>query len=131
VTDLATFDEQTVVVDFLEAQAVLSGVSIYAGEDEPPAGYKPANGAAIVFRTRGGEDDDVRAVMTASIQCKCYGATPALAMGTAHKLHAALVDAKSSKILAAERETMPMPLREPETDWPYALVFYSVMVIDQ
>lgn len=130
-TDLATFDEMTVVVNYLEAQAGMSGISIYAGEDEPPAGYEPGDGAAIVFKTRGGEDDDVRAVMKPSLQFKCYGSTPAVAMQTAHKLHAALVDAKNKNIMAAERESMPVTLREPETDWPYALVYYSMMVIDQ
>jgi hypothetical protein len=128
---MTTVDETLAVLDFLEAQTALVtmfGARMWADVDVPKAGYKPADGPAMCFKVRGGEDLDPVVVHDPSFQFKIYGTSAIVARNAARTLHDNFEERANKDILAVRRETMPVTLREPETGWTYALVFYSVMV---
>jgi hypothetical protein len=124
-TDL---DETKVVLDFLGGQVTLSGVRLFADVDAAPPPYKPADGPAICLKVRCGSDDNSGAVQTPSFQFKIYGQDESDARETYRKLHAALTGDKSHAVMAAERESLGVTLKEPGAGWTYVLVFYSIMV---
>jgi hypothetical protein len=128
---MTSANETKAVLDFLLAQSALTAITanrIWADVDEPPEGYKPAEGVGICFRVRGGADHDPDVIVDPSFQFKLYGATEAIARQGARVLHDNF-DGKANKdILTVRRETLPVPLKEPDADWAYALVFYRVMV---
>ena len=54
----------------------LVGTRIYAGRDVPPSSFSLVDdGACIAFRVRGGDEDYEGALLTPSVQFKCYGQT--------------------------------------------------------
>jgi hypothetical protein len=124
-------DEAAVLRSELEDDDVLVdliGTRLWAETDVPASGYKPADGAAICFRLRGGSDDYTDALQHASFYFKCYGATPLLAKGCYRALHAALQNLQASLIKWARREMIGQLLAEPETGWLYVLTAYKVMI---
>lgn len=128
---MASVDETKVVLDFLNAQApILSafGTRIWADVEQPAAGYKPADGAAMCFKVRGGIDLDPSVLMDPSFQFKIYADSEVNARSAATTLHDNFEEQANKDILTVRRETLPVTLKEPETDWIYALVFYRVMV---
>lgn len=128
---MASVNETKAVLDFLLAQSALIAVTstrIWADVDEPPEGYKPSAGVGICFRVRGGLDHDPSVIVDPSFQFKVYGATEAIARQGARVLHDNFNEKTNKDILTVRRETLPVPLKEPDAGWTYALVFYKVMV---
>lgn len=125
---------------YLVAQAQLTalvGQRVYAETDTPPAGYTPADGAAICFKVRGGNDDYSDALQNVSFQFKCYGtggsanAQVVSARAVSRALHAVLQNAGNPAIRGARREALPTVLAESDTGWPFALTFYRVMIANE
>lgn len=109
--------------------AALVGTRIWGGTDVPIRGYTPADGAAVVFRRRGGTTlgEQRTALVAPSIQFKIYGATD-LAADAAYR---ALFDFLDTSPLpwplrAATAESLGVPLEEPVTGWPFILTFYQL-----
>jgi hypothetical protein len=126
-------DGLQIVRTFLLANSALTdliGTRLWAGETEPPhaASYQPADGAAVVFTRTGGTQSEQNDLLTERYQFKCYGATPYDADTTARVLDDALGYRGSNLILGAVRESAANLLREPDTNWPFALAFYRVQV---
>ena len=126
-------DIEKKVRDYLVTVApitALTSTRIYASRDTPPPGYSPDDGAALVFKTRGGTISSERsAIVNPSLQFKAYGQTEADAMD----LYLALVDALEGKHPGAVRvaltETLGQPLEEPETQWRYVLSFFKLAAL--
>ncbi len=102
---------------------------IYGGRDVPPPGYKPAHGQALVFKVRGGPGyDEEDALLVASVQFKCYGRTEQEADALYRDLVLALHNGGNGEILHALIEGPGVSLEEPETQWPFTLCYFSVLV---
>ena len=128
---MTSVNETKVVLDFLLAQSALTAITstrIWSDVDVPPEGYKPSVGVGICFRVRGGVDHDPSVIVDPSFQFKIYGATEAIARQAARVLHDNFNEKANKDILTVRRETLPVPLKEPDAGWTYALVFYKVMV---
>lgn len=126
-------DDHAIVRTFLAANAgvtALVSTRIHAALDSPPDGWKPSTGACIVFKRRGGGQDESGKVITASFQFKCYGAGGNLNQQTlsAEGVYRALRDAlnyqPSYALLGAQEEGRATPLKEPDLEWPYTLAFF-------
>lgn len=125
-------DSEDVVRDYLlsvPAVTAITGTRIYIGTNLPDT-YKPAAGAAILLKVRGGSPDYSGAIMQPSIQFQCYAATGLEARRCARALYDALHNAASGQIMQARCETLPQMLAEPETNppWYFALSFYRVHI---
>jgi len=128
---MTSVNETKVVLDFLLAQSALTAITstrIWSDVDEPPEGYKPSVGVGICFKVRGGVDHDPSVIVDPSFQFKVYGATEAIARQGARALHDNFDGLANKDILTVRRETLPVPLQEPDAGWTYALVSYRVMV---
>lgn len=126
-------DVHAVVRAFLLADvtlAALVGSRVYAGRDVPPPGYKPDDGAAITFRTRGGGPDYDDAMVNASLQFKCYGASELAAWTCYRTLYDALHNGHNDSLAHARCEILGTLLEEPETEWMFVLGFFQVVVRD-
>lgn len=130
-------DPHAVLLAFLSGDAplvVLAGTRMYAALSEPPEGYKPSTGSALVFRVRGGDQDESGHMQSVSFQFKCYGGGANVYAQTlagsvlAKTLHEALNFRQSGAVMGAQAETQAQPLAEPDTGWPYQLVFYRVQM---
>lgn len=107
----------------------LTGARIYAETDFPAKGYTPANGPAVTFRIRGGgQETQQNALLSLSVQFKCYGADEVKANQCYRALHDVLDQARSGTVCWAEMETPGQTLREPETGWVFVLTFYRVVM---
>lgn len=119
------------VLEHLAANAplcALTGNRIYAGRDTPPPGYDPSQGNAICFTSRGGNPDYPDALLIVSFQFKCYAPSELDAFTLYRTLYDALHTQTSDFILHAESETFGQVLEEPDTNWIFALAFFSVML---
>ena len=128
---MASVDETKAVLDYLQAQSAITALTstrLWADVDEPSPSYKPNDGVGICFKVRGGIDLDPNVLMSPSLQFKIYGASEATCRQAARVLHDNFDERANKDILTVYRETMPVTLQEPETDWIYCLVFYKVMV---
>jgi hypothetical protein len=128
---MTSVNETKAVLDFLLAQSALTAVTstrIWSDVDEPPEGYRPSDGVGICFKVRGGVDHDPSVIVDPSFQFKVYGATEHIARQGARVLHDNFNEKANKDILTVRRETLPVPLQEPDAGWTYALVFYRVMV---
>jgi len=129
-------DVQGVIRTFLLAQsgiANLVNTRVFAGREVPARGYAPADGPAIAFKVRGGAGeyrgrDYEDALIEPSVQFKCYGRSEI----EAFELYRALVDGlhngHSATVLHGEEVGVGQPLEEAETEWPFVLAFFDVMV---
>jgi len=106
----------------------LVGARIYAGRDVPPEGYQPQDGAAITFRLRGGSPDYDDALLTPSVQFKCYAATEIDAMTCYRALYDALHNGTGATVLHGESEILGQSLEEPNTQWPFVLSYFQIML---
>ena len=106
----------------------LTDARVYAGRDVPPVGYALTDGACIALKTRGGAIGYDGAIYTASFQVKCYAETEVEAMALYRALYDALDCATGRAVLHAELEGPGTPLEEPETEWPFVLSYWSVML---
>jgi hypothetical protein len=92
----------------------------------PIAGYKPNDGAAIAFRTRGGGSLYSRQFMYPSVQFKVWGIDEFTAY-TAGRTLVDVLDGKSfSVIRMAILDGLPQIALEQDTDWPFALLFFNI-----
>lgn len=126
-------DEHSILRSYLAANATLTALTstrIHAALDSPPDGWKPATGACLVFKRRGGRQDESGKVITASFQFKCYGAGGNINQQTlsAESVYRALREALnytgSYALLGAQEEGRATPLKEPGIEWPYTLAFF-------
>lgn len=115
--------------DFLLTKTTITALidtRIWAELDEPPVGYKPSQGGAIVFKARGGAPDTTGAILRNSWQFKCYGADVyairAVYRALADVLHDATLAGAS---FASGLEVAGQMLTEPRTNWPYMLSFFE------
>ena len=122
-------DDLATLVDFLQAAAAVTALTgsdrIYAGQSEPPPGYKPDLGPALCITRRGGRPDYTGSVLVGSYQLKHYGATPQIA----DQLYRATFDAlnyQRGNDLRGEAETLGQNLTEPERGWYFTLAFYQI-----
>jgi len=127
-------DTAEVIRGFLTIQPQVTGLTgqrIWAERDTPPEGYVLSNdGPAICFKRRGGGVDYESVVLRPSVQFKLYGRTELEANQVYRALFDVLSRANTGLILAAELETQGQTLYEPETGWPYVLVFFKFQIIN-
>jgi hypothetical protein len=122
-------DPHTALLEYLEAQPEMRDVAIFAGVDVPPPGYKPGeDGDGIAFRARGGNEDYAGALLTPSLQFKCYSTDAVDAYSLYTTLDGVLHGARSGAIAHGERETIGQPLTEPDTGWRFVLGYYTVLI---
>lgn len=124
-------DPGTIVRDYLLSQGSLTTLvseRVYAECDYPPVTYRIAQGPAICFKIRGGDIDPSEALQRPSVQFKCYGRTEQEANTLYRTLHSMLHGKKSESIRWAYLEVLGQTLSEPETDWPFVLVFYRMFI---
>ncbi len=121
----------------LEADAPLVaffGANIFAALDTPPEGYQPTDGPCLVFKKRGGGQDESGRVQTVSFQFKSYqgltagGQINASANSGASTLWDALNYNPSYYVLGAQQEGQGADLIEPDTGWLYVLSFYRAQM---
>lgn len=115
----------------------LTGLRIYAARNSPIEGWKPADGACIAFKRRGGGQDESGKMISTSFQFKCYGTGGSVdaqvisANGVYRALRDALNYRTSLAVLGAQEEgrgsTFGTPL-ETEGDFPYVLAFFRVQM---
>lgn len=124
-------DANAKIREFLVADVPLvnlCGTRIYAGRDVPPEGYNPADGDAITFKIRGGSPDYDDALLSPSVQFKCYGATELAAMACYRALYDALHNGTGATVLHGESEILGQALEEPDTQWTFVLAYFTVML---
>ena len=123
-------DPHAKLLTLLEADSdlvTLCGSRIYAGRNVPPRGYTPDDGSAITFRVRGGPGfDEEDAILTPSVQFKCYGSSEIGAMTCYRVLVDALHNGSSADVLRGIQESVGQLLEEPGTEWPFVLTFFTV-----
>lgn len=123
-------DADAVLRVYLAGKADLTalvGARLYASA-ELPAGYNVSQGPALLFATRGGGQEYSSRVLDPSYQFRAYAATEAAARQVDRVLFDVLNDAKAAGILSARLESFPVLLMEPETEWPFVLSFYRLMM---
>ena len=101
---------------------------IYAGRTVPPPGYELSDGPCVVFRVRGGGPDYDDALLIPSVQFKMYGSSEESAFEVYRALYDRLHNGHDDSILHAESEVLGQLLEESDTQWPYVLAFFTVMV---
>lgn len=123
-------DVNTALRQYLEKTALGAyvGNHLYAGVDVPPVGYKPTDGPALCFKTRGGRIADSEAVIDASVQFKCYGVDQV----EADTCYRTLVDSLHVHGAALVRwafvDVIGQPIVEPATGWYAVLTFFQVTI---
>lgn len=119
-------DQEALIRQWLVSESAittLTGQRVYAST-ALPAGYKPTDGPALLFKIRGGRSDYSSRILRPSVQFEAYALTEALARQLAMALHDVINDQGYQKISIARLEVQPVPLQHPETQWPYILSFY-------
>lgn len=107
----------------------LTGARIWAAVDYPLVGYVPADGAAIVFKGRGGPGLNYNSqLLTDSVQFKCYAATELAALDLYGVLVDVLNDGTGDGIRIAFLESAGQILREPEPlNWSFVLTYFRII----
>ncbi len=112
------------------ALPVLAG-RVYGSLRQAPEGWKPEDGACIVFAGRGGGGHgESNTMLSVSMQFKCYGggvhlnAQKQSARALYKLLHETIVHRPTYKIMGCQAEGTGIDLEEPETDYPYVLGFF-------
>lgn len=108
----------------------LAGKRIFAGVNPPP-GYKPADGPALVFSIRGGLPDYSNLMLAPSYQFRCIAITLAEARTLDRALYEALQDKSGIGVKIARMEAIGQPLTEPSTGWPFVLSYYRIFFNNQ
>jgi len=93
-----------------------------------PAGYKVADGAALLAMVRGGGQAYSSQMYWPSVQFRCYAATEGEARAAGRALYDALNDTQARGVawMRMEEGTLPVLMNEPGTNWPYMLAFFTV-----
>ncbi len=131
-------DTPTVLLAYLRSKTALTaltGTRIWAELVMPRKGYTPSQGAAICFRTRGGQLDYSSAVIRQSWQFKCYAADE-LAANTLYRTLVDVLDsqAKTGIIQSALLESTGQTLHETELEmsgWAYVLCYFETLMLAQ
>lgn len=98
----------------------------------PIAGYKPNDGVAIAFRTRGGGTMYHGGLMYPSVQFKIWGGVvnDTLPVVAGYR---ALVDVLHDKspgaIRSAYLEVLGQTAEEQDTGWPFVLCFFTIWLV--
>lgn len=108
--------------------ASMAGDRVFAERNVPPPGYRPADGPCITFKIRGGGPDYEDALLTPSVQFKCYDTSEVRAQALYRALHDALHNSTGPSVLHAEEEGIGQTLEEPDTEWVFVLAFFTVML---
>lgn len=121
-------DASLILRTYLASQTPLTNLvssRLWAERIVPLPDYKPHQGQAICFRSRGGPIDYGSQLLRISFQFKCYGLDEARAMTVYRRLFDALHDASYQEMAHARLEIAGQTLREPDTDWPFVLSFFG------
>lgn len=111
----------------------LTGSRLWAALTFPPVGYKPDDGGAVVFNSRGGPGLSYNSqLLTDSIQFKCYAADELAALTLYGVLVDVLHEGTGTGIRIAELEIAGQMLREPDpVGWPFVLTFFRIIFDSQ
>jgi hypothetical protein len=106
------------------------GARIYAARFLP-AGYQPVQGPACLFLPRGGSQDYSSQVAIPSVQFRIYAASEGLVRTAAAAIYDGVNDTKGLGIAWARMDdgTFPVMLTEPDTNWPYMLMYIVFFVV--
>ena len=102
---------------------------VYAGTDLPD-GYKSSDGPAILFRLRGGSQEYHNQLWRCSVTLRVYADDEATARSASGEVVDQINDQRNGKLVWMRMEdgTLPTLLRDPETDWPYMLMYIFMFV---
>lgn len=115
----------------ISAISTLTGSRIYAGRNDPAAGYRPSDGECITFRVNGGTLDYSAKIVIPRMQVKCYGESEKqahdlyLAMaGNIHDTH----PSGESQVYRTRLLTPGQPILEERGDifWKFTLSFWRI-----
>ena len=128
-------DVDAVIRTYLSSKAgIVSvfGTRIYAARFLP-ATYTPALGPACLFLPRGGSQDYSSQVVTPSIQFRIYAATEKSVRTAASAIYDGVNDTKGRGVAYARLDdsTLPVMLTEPDTNWPYMLMYIVFHIVKQ
>lgn len=113
---------------------------IWGGKRHPPEEkpqYEPSQGAAIVFARDGGGNSQSGATGEPRFMFKCYGQTDVEASQLYSRLEYLLfhpdkkADRIRAKVFNARIDSGPIDGSEPDTDWPYELMYMRANFIAQ
>jgi hypothetical protein len=129
-------DDGQTIKDALLTQSALTALTgvgstarLWPHRTLPIAGYKPQDGIAIGFRTRGGDSIYSRALMYPSVQFKVWGIDEHAARVAAGVLVDVLDGQSFSSIRIAHMEGLPQVAHEQDTDWVFGLVFFTIWLV--
>ena len=93
-----------------------------------PAGYKVADGPALLAMVRGGSQAYSSQMYWPSVQFRCYAGTEKEARLAGRALYDALNDtqARGCAWIRMEEGTLPVLMNEPGSNWPYMLAFFTL-----
>ena len=132
---LTAIDTNSILVTYFKTQSTLTDLTTTARIYGPPG--LPADFTiqpAVSFFTSGGNSDlYVTELRSPSKTIKCWGSTPVEARQVYRALYQVLqgierVTVESNIILCAEQEVEGQDLIDPDTDWPFVLTFFKVMM---
>lgn len=131
-------DSEAVMLAFLQADAgitAVTGTRIHAARETPTEGWTPADGATLVFKTRGElPNGESGVVLDDSFQFLCYGGggNQNAQRISARQLYRALYDAlnfgQSYAVMGAHKEAGGDIFVEPETGFIYVPVFFRAQL---
>jgi len=125
-------DSDACLLSFLMNQPTLiakTSTRLWSRRSEPVPGYKPSDGSAIVFRSRGGAPDYSRALLGQSWQFKVYGLTEDIANETYRTLVDVLDEAQSGNLKWAALEISGQILTEQKPSWIYVLCYFETKMV--
>jgi len=101
--------------------------NVYA-TDSLPNDYKPSNGIAVTFETRGGKQNDSSTTLTVSVQFKIYG-TSLTDIINADKLLYDTLNNEDEAFLSARLERPSLQRTETNANllWQYTLAYYTII----
>ena len=102
-----------------------STARLYAGRDIPPKGYAPNQGAALVWKVRGGSVGAGHSHLNPSVQFKAYGLDEVAATALDRALFDAFQRPTTGLFKAVEVEVLGQLIEEPQTGWVAVLSFYK------
>lgn len=110
------------------ALTALVGSRIYASLN-PPAGYSPSVGPAVVFGVNGGSPD-YAPILRPTLMFRSYGATEAIARQTDRAVFDALHDYQGGTVLNVVSDVLGQLLAEPDTQWRFVLSYYRALILN-
>lgn len=127
---LAAVDWRKELRDYLMAQArltMLTSSRIYAAP-WLPTNYKPSDGAALLYTSRGGGEDYSSGTLRVSVQFRAFGLTQNDAIAVDKALWTVLNDKpKAGTCMKMARLEVPgQILLDPDTEWIFSLIYYQI-----